>query len=101
MGVKLDKVKVKGFRSVATDDGLTLPLGSGMNAFVGPNNVGKSNVMRAIALAFGEDIDEGRKAKKMLVEDFRFQNRTEVDFKGRSRDSTSAERRGPRSIRAA
>ena len=36
---------------------MALELGAGMNAFVGPNNVGKSNVMRAIALGFGEDVD--------------------------------------------
>lgn len=56
MGVKLAKVEVKAYRSIA-GDGLTLHLGTGMNALVGPNNVGKSNVMRAVALGFGEDID--------------------------------------------
>jgi len=56
VGIKLAKVEVKAYRSIA-GDGMTLQLGSGMNALVGPNNVGKSNVMRAIALVFGEDID--------------------------------------------
>lgn len=56
MGIKLAKVDVKAYRSIASE-GLAFELGSGMNALVGPNNVGKSNVMRAIALGFGEDID--------------------------------------------
>ncbi len=57
MGIKLAKVEVKAYRSIGEGSPMTLTLGSGMNALVGPNNVGKSNVIRAIALGFGEDID--------------------------------------------
>lgn len=54
MGMKLTRVDIKSYRSIRD---VTVELGDGANAFVGVNNVGKSNLMRAIALAFGEDID--------------------------------------------
>src|SRR4051794_12991846 len=57
VGIKLAKVEIKAYRSIAEADGMTLCLAPGMNAFVGPNNVGKSNAMRAVALGFGEDVD--------------------------------------------
>lgn len=54
MGIKVTQVDVKGYRSIRQ---LSTRLGTGTNSFVGANNVGKSNLMRAIALGFGEDID--------------------------------------------
>ena len=55
MGVKLTSVDVKSYRSIRA---VSVPLGTGANTFVGVNNVGKSNLMRAVALGFGEDIDQ-------------------------------------------
>ncbi len=52
--MKLTQVDVKGYRSIRD---LSTTLAGGTNAFVGANNSGKSNLMRAIALGFGEDID--------------------------------------------
>jgi len=48
--LKLTRVWIKNFRSIF-DEPLTLELSEGMNALVGPNNCGKSNVLRAIRLA--------------------------------------------------
>jgi len=60
--VRLSAVEIRDFRSVFVDDRgepLRLELGSGMNTLVGPNNCGKSNVLRAVALALdtGYDIE--------------------------------------------
>jgi putative ATP-dependent endonuclease of the OLD family len=89
MGVKLTKVRIKAYRSISHADGMSLPLGSGVNAFVGPNNVGKSNVMRAVALAFGEDIDgfdlaadspaNLRWSRPRVTLDFRVENPTNAE----------------------
>lgn len=52
--MQLRQVRVRDFRSVFADDlgtELVLDLGEGMNTLVGRNNCGKSNVVRAIALA--------------------------------------------------
>jgi hypothetical protein len=51
--VKLTKVEIKNYRSIFELSGSSLcfHVGSGMNALVGPNNCGKSNVFRAIQLA--------------------------------------------------
>lgn len=57
MGVKLTRVEIRNYRSVFEAAGaptLVLSLASGMNALVGPNNCGKSNVLKAIALALEE-----------------------------------------------
>jgi ABC-type transport system involved in cytochrome c biogenesis ATPase subunit len=56
--VKLVRVQVKNYRSLFADPGgnaFTVDLTEGMNAFVGPNNTGKSNLLRAIALALDPD----------------------------------------------
>lgn len=57
--VQLSRVQVKHFRSFVdlADKGyaLDLELSSGMNSFVGPNNCGKSNLFRALALALDPD----------------------------------------------
>jgi len=47
--MKLVRLEVKSFRSFA--DGIDVPLVSGMNSFVGPNNCGKSNLVRALKMA--------------------------------------------------
>ncbi len=61
MGIKLTKVEVRNYRSIFDVSGspkFTFSLSSGMNALVGPNNCGKSNVFKAIALAL-EEGEEG------------------------------------------
>ncbi len=52
--MKLAAIEVRSFRSLfvdASDTPFRLELAEGMNALVGPNNCGKSNVLRAVALA--------------------------------------------------
>jgi putative ATP-dependent endonuclease of the OLD family len=52
--VKLTRIEVTNYRSLfrdGADRNFTLDLGEGMNAFIGPNNCGKSNVLRAVAFA--------------------------------------------------
>lgn len=52
--MKLTRIEVRNFRSlsqVGGADPFVLELGEGMNALVGPNNCGKSNVLRAVAMA--------------------------------------------------
>lgn len=47
--VKLVRLDVKSFRSFV--EGIDVSLVTGMNSFVGPNNCGKSNLVRALKLA--------------------------------------------------
>lgn len=52
--MKLTRVEVRNYRSLFVDASgkpVTFQLGEGMNAFIGPNNCGKSNLLRAVALA--------------------------------------------------
>jgi putative ATP-dependent endonuclease of OLD family len=53
--MKLERIEIKNYRSLFHDydarSSFTLDLGDGVNAIAGPNNVGKSNVFRALALA--------------------------------------------------
>ncbi|TCU46844.1 AAA family ATPase [Curtobacterium sp. PhB146] len=51
--MKLVRLDVKSFRSFV--EGIETPLVSGMNAFVGPNNCGKSNLIRALKMALDEN----------------------------------------------
>jgi putative ATP-dependent endonuclease of OLD family len=46
----IDRIKIQNFRSIRD---LEIKLGK-MNAFIGPNNAGKSNIMRALNLVLGE-----------------------------------------------
>jgi putative ATP-dependent endonuclease of the OLD family len=57
VGVKLARVEIKNYRSIVEAPGaqrLGFNVTAGMNALVGPNNCGKSNVLKAIALALQE-----------------------------------------------
>ena len=58
MSVYIKNVKIKNFRSVKGEDfDLAIPngeLGSGLTIIVGPNNVGKSNIVRAIDALFNK-----------------------------------------------
>lgn len=54
MSVALSRLEVRKFRSIF-DEKISVDLRTGVNAFTGPNNVGKSNIMRAIALAARDD----------------------------------------------
>lgn len=53
--MKITRVEVKNYRSVFSEDdgsgGVVFDVAPGMNAFIGPNNCGKSNLMRAVGLA--------------------------------------------------
>jgi energy-coupling factor transporter ATP-binding protein EcfA2 len=48
--MKLQRLQVTNYRSLFEEQ-FDLPLGGGMNSIIGPNNCGKSNVLRALALA--------------------------------------------------
>ena len=60
--MKLSKIEVKNYRSLFTnsDDVFCLDLAEGMNAVAGPNNTGKSNLLRAVALALDPDFEFDR-----------------------------------------
>lgn len=61
--MKLERIEVKNYRSIKSGEGkdsLILDLGDGMNAITGPNNAGKSNVFRALALALDPDFEFNR-----------------------------------------
>ena len=56
--MKLETLEVKNYRSLFADQEgrhLALRLGNGLNTIVGPNNCGKSNVFRALAVALDPD----------------------------------------------
>lgn len=62
--VKLVSIDVRNYRSLFFDydaqRGFSLELGDGMNAIAGPNNSGKSNLFRALALALDPDFSFDR-----------------------------------------
>ncbi len=64
MSVYIKKVKISNFRSVKTEEFLlAIPngkLGSGLTVIVGPNNVGKSNVCRAIDGLFNKFTEQDK-----------------------------------------
>lgn len=53
--MKLVRLDVKSFRSFV--EGVDVSLVTGMNSFVGPNNCGKSNLVRALKMALDPDYD--------------------------------------------
>ena len=57
MGVSLRQVAIKNFRSLFGSAPAKIELGDGVNTLLGPNNAGKSNVLKALALALHEDAD--------------------------------------------
>lgn len=64
--MKLERIEIKNYRSITYDYGrertFALDVGRGVNAIVGPNNAGKSNVFRALAFA----LDPAFKYNKQL-----------------------------------
>lgn len=64
--MKLDRIEIRNYRSLFHDydsnESFRLDLGEGMNAITGPNNAGKSNVFRALALALDPDCAFDRSA---------------------------------------
>lgn len=58
MSLKLTSIEVRNYRSIFCESGdpsFALQLGDGVNAIAGPNNTGKSNIFRALALALDPD----------------------------------------------
>ena len=56
--MKLSNIEIRNYRSIFCETGepsLNLELGDGVNAIAGPNNTGKSNIFRALALALDPD----------------------------------------------
>lgn len=60
--MKLTNIHIKNYRSIFGDDWLEVPLSEGMNALVGPNNSGKSNILRAMRMALDPDFPFDRGA---------------------------------------
>ena len=91
--MKLTSVTVRNFRSYVTQQGQptpTLALGDGINLLVGPNNCGKSKLLRAVSLAledsggdqFDPDHDIPRQlswAYPVITLSFRCEKKTAVD----------------------
>lgn len=87
--MKLTKVEIKNYRSLYhdydADSSFCLELGDGVNAITGPNNAGKSNIFRALALAldprceFDRRLDMpaavGRWSKPVVTLDFQVARR--------------------------
>jgi ABC-type cobalamin/Fe3+-siderophores transport system ATPase subunit len=64
--VKLAQVEVRNYRSLFMDGerAFTVELADGINALIGPNNCGKSNVLRAVALALDPNFPFDRERDK-------------------------------------
>lgn len=62
--MKLTHIEIKNYRSLFHDydknQSFEFDLGDGVNSIVGPNNVGKSNIFRALALALDPDFEFDR-----------------------------------------
>lgn len=64
--MKLTQVEVRNYRSLFMDGNrpFTVELADGINALIGPNNCGKSNVLRAVALALDPSFPFDRERDK-------------------------------------
>jgi len=78
VGIKLTQMEVRSYRSIV--EPVRIDLSSGANVLVGPNNVGKSNVMRALGLAFGEGEQAFDLARDVPVAASRGQPTITLDF---------------------
>lgn len=62
--MKLSRVEVKNYRSLFHDyesgKSFEMSVSDGVNAITGPNNAGKSNILRALALALDEEFEFDR-----------------------------------------
>ena len=61
--MKIRRIEVQGFKSFA--DRTTFDFGAGVNAIVGPNGCGKSNVVDAIKWVLGDMSPRSLRGKKM------------------------------------
>lgn len=92
--MKLSSATIRNFRSYVSQDGTPAPsltLGDGINLLVGPNNCGKSNLLRAVSLALedsgGERFDPNhdiprqlsKRAYPVITLRFRCEGKTAVD----------------------
>ncbi|WP_419923758.1 ATP-dependent nuclease [Candidatus Poriferisocius sp.] len=69
--MKLTRIQIKNYRSIFAGEGsgdFDLELGDGMNVLVGPNNCGKSNVLRALSLALDPDFPYNRAHDRPAVQ---------------------------------
>lgn len=71
--MKLSRVEVKNYRSLFHDydskKSFQMAVSDGVNAITGPNNAGKSNILRAIALALDPDCEFDRQLDMPAVWD--------------------------------
>ncbi|MDF2506709.1 MAG: hypothetical protein K0Q52_568 [Microbacterium sp.] len=83
--MKLVRIDVKSFRSFV--EGIDVSLVTGMNSFVGPNNCGKSNLVRALKLALDQayDFEASRDVPGQLLYAY---PRTTLTFKVAGRSSS-------------
>ncbi len=80
--MKLTKVEVKNYRSLFAErgeDAFAVDLGDGMNSLIGPNNCGKSNLLRAVALALDPNFPFDREADMPGAMEYAFPRIT-LDF---------------------
>ena len=63
LGVKLSRVEIKGFKSIAKK--ISLAISSGVTCIAGPNGCGKSNIIDAARWALGEQSAKSLRASSM------------------------------------
>ena len=71
--MKLSRVEVKNYRSLIhdynSDKSFQMAVSDGVNSITGPNNAGKSNILRAIALALDPEFEFDRRLDMPAVWD--------------------------------
>lgn len=71
--MKLSRVEIKNYRSLfhdyVTQKSFKMDVSDGVNAITGPNNAGKSNILRALALALDPDFEFDRQLDMPAVWD--------------------------------